>query len=150
MVFAAAVIVTGMSAYGFYAFATHDRLELLDLPEVTEAAEAGCGVVTRALERPTGDRPAKIFAGNAAIEVLIEDVNALGADKLADDLPAADWLADWRTLAEARGEFAARVTADPRASFDLPMIEDGYPITERMTWASGAACERAIMLARSP
>jgi hypothetical protein len=136
--------------YGFYAYATHDRIQLLELSEILDPAETACGDLVVTLSRPSADRAEGILAGNSSIRQLVETVRAVGDDVLADDRPARAWLADWEDLAVARATFAARLAADPAASFEVPQTDDGYPITGRMADAAGPECERAVQLAADP
>lgn len=144
------VAFLALSVAGFSAYATHDRIELIDLPEVSEAAETGCHDVTEALTAPSGDRAERITQGNAAIDRLIERMTALGDDVLSDDSPSHQWLDDGRALASARDDALRNRHLGGPGSFSVPMTEDGYPITDRMVRAGGPACERAVGLAASP
>ena len=127
-------------------YMNHDPIDLLDLPEVSEAALAGCQGVVDALSDPTLSREDRIAAGNAAIADLTDRMEDLGDETLDDDRPARAWIEDWRTLAHAREQF------DPAAgaAFAVPQTEDGYPITMRMGDAAPTTCATAADLAASP
>jgi hypothetical protein len=144
------VAFLALSVTGFYLYASHDRIDLLDLPEVSDAAETGCQDVTEALTAPGGDRAERITQGNGAIERLIDRLTALGVSTLHDDSPSLQWLDDWRAIASARDNALSDLRLGGPGSFTVPMTEDGYPITDRMTWASPPACARAVELAASP
>lgn len=144
------VAFIALGVAGFYFYATHDRVELIELPEVSEAAETGCQDVAEALTAPVGDRADVIIHGNAAIERLIDRVTALGDSTLAYDSPAQQWLDDWRAIASARDDTLNDLRLGGPGSFAVPMTQDDYPITDRMIWASPQSCERAVELAASP
>ena len=99
------------------------------------------------LGTPAATRQEQLVAGNDSIALLVEDMRALGPDTLAADLPAESWVEDWEDLAAARADLAGRLDSDPSAELVMPQTDDGYPITKRMIWAAGAACEEAIELA---
>ena len=149
LVAAVVVVPLALLAYGLSVYAGHDRIELIDLPEVQAAAEAGCADVEATLSRDHESRAAAVAAGNAAIEGLISRVRALGTRTLEDDLPAQSWLRDWEALAASRSELGRRLAGDPAAQLQVPQTEDGRPITGRMSWAL-ESCERAVGLAARP
>lgn len=137
--------------WGFAAYANHDRVELLDLPRVDSTAESACVDVAQALATTARfDRAEGLAAGNAAIDELIAAMTALGFAQLEDDRPAVDWIADWQALKAARQDLADELGAQPEASLEIPQTSDGYPITRRMIYASGPACEDVITLAARP
>lgn len=140
----------------FYAWTygeAHDHRSLDD-PLIVEAAARGCGRLATLLADADGDGDdveLRVAAGNAAIATLVDDVEALGRERLADDDPALDWIADWQRLAEARAAFAqASAGGDANAAvFEAPTT-DGFPITERMIEVAPEPCERAVRLASQP
>lgn len=144
------VVAVAVFVGGFYTYATHDRVQFLDLPAVADAAEAACGELVAELARPEGDRAAEIVAGNEAIDELRRAVSAVGEDALDDDFPARSWLDDWKALAVARAAFAERIATEPTATFEIPLTDDGHPITNRMASAAGPDCEQAVALAADP
>ncbi len=155
--FSAAVIV-GLPAVGavlwvagLVSYANHDRMDLLDLPRVNQAAEAACTRVADALETDSAiGRAERLAAGHAAIDELVSTMSSLGRDELEADRPAIGWIADWRSLRTARQEVADALSAQPEVSLVVPQTPDGYPITRRMTIASGPSCGAAIALAAQP
>lgn len=69
---------------------------------------------------------------------MVADIRRLGRDKLEDDHPTDDWLADWEALVEARERYAQDLSAGRRARLVVPTV-DGRPITHMNT--VGLDCE---------
>ncbi|WP_407341555.1 hypothetical protein [Pengzhenrongella phosphoraccumulans] len=149
------VAIPGLLIVGWlvslWPFAIHDHIDLLDDPAVGNTADRACATLSTALSATEGlSRPERITAGNAAIEELVNAMNALGHCVLAGDEPSAAWIADWRRLQEARSDVAVALPAAPQTQLVMPLTPDGYPITRRMIHASGPSCETAITLAAAP
>lgn len=146
------VAVAGAAVWGagMWSYMNHDPIDLLDLPETLDTADAACQGVVDALSDPTASRRDRITAGNAAIDRLVEAMEGLGADTLDDDLPSRAWIEDWTTLAAAREELGAALDAGQDATFVVPQTEDGYPITMRVSDAATTTCATAVTLASSP
>lgn len=133
------------------AYAGHDRVELLDRPDVVDAAGSACGAVSAALgSGAPDDRGGRLAAGHAVIEQLVATMTALGPDVLGDDRPAEGWIADWQALDAARQDLGLALATDPQAELVVPRTADGEPVTLRMGVAGGPECERAVALAAAP
>ncbi len=136
---------------GFYSYATHDRMEYLDRPHVSETADSACEQLSTALAAiDTGDRRQDLEAGDVAIRQLVATMRGLGEKALKDDSPALGWIGDWELVVGARQSLAAKLGTDPSASFVVPQTPDGHPITRRMRGASGRPCNAAIAAATTP
>jgi hypothetical protein len=122
----------------------------LDDAAIIQAATAGCLAVTNALEQPGSDRLQGITAGNAAIRRLIARMEAAGTQRLQDDSPAVDWVADWQRLHDARADFAGRLTNTGVGVFAIPQTDDGFPISQRLTDVAPSECARAVQLSVKP
>lgn len=155
------VVVTTLSVLGgavlmfgsllLYAMASgsaHDARSLDD-EEIRRRATTSCLELASVLESRTLDRVADIRAGNTAIHALVDDLEGLGEDTLADDPPAVDWIGDWKQLASSREAFAEALQGGASARFAVPTT-DGYPITERMTDVAPEECSRTVQLASMP
>ncbi|MCE6998251.1 hypothetical protein LZG04_26135 [Saccharothrix sp. S26] len=130
---AGAALVLGVP--GFPACADHDRPELIDDPVVADAAESACAAMAREVHAVVGDPVQAIRARNDAVVTMIDAVRAVGEDRIADDRPAAEWLADWRALVDARARHADDLAAGRDPGWVVP-AHDGRPITERMAAVS--------------
>jgi hypothetical protein len=141
-----------IASFVLYAVATgnaHDSRSLDD-GSIRAAAASGCVTVTQALNETGADRIQRIDVGNAAILQLVSTMEALGASTLKDDPPATEWIEDWRRLTKARTEFATILSDGKAHPFPIPLTDDGYPITIRMTDVAPVECERAVELAAQP
>ncbi|MCM0676715.1 hypothetical protein NCC78_18795 [Micromonospora phytophila] len=129
-----------LAAVALFAFSRtrHDRIELIDTPEVAQAAEGACAtmrarVVAEAV--PSGVaaevKVRSIRGQNAAVTDLVARVRGLGEKRLREDVPTATWLSDWEALVEAREQYARELSTGARPHFLLPTA-DGHPLTERM------------------
>jgi hypothetical protein len=136
----------GLWIFGFIAYMNHDRLELIDSPEVAAVAESSCAALASNLsalqtggEGSIQSRADLIVAENGAIETLVARVRALGSKALNADMPVAAWLADWERLVGLRADFARELRADPsRLPPRVPTV-DGFSIVKRMQDA-GVRC----------
>jgi hypothetical protein len=123
---------------GLWVYAGHDRLELIDDPQIASTAEDACAAMTLAVRQavapPNATNAAKVRAiqeQNAAVITMIHTIRSLGADRLTEDLPTADWLTDWQTLVDRRARHAQALATNRPTPFVVPSA-DGAPITERM------------------
>ncbi|WP_203727454.1 hypothetical protein [Paractinoplanes durhamensis] len=134
------IIVAGAAVWllGFWQYAQHDRIELIDLPVVADRADEACTTMRAAVAvsaAPAGSgveaRVRTVRAQDAAVAVMVARVRELGPEKLADDHPAASWLADWEDLVAVREKYADDLAAGRAVSLQVP-VTDGVPITRRM------------------
>jgi hypothetical protein len=150
-----AALVT-IFAVGLWVYATHDRIELIDRPEVMEVVDAGCtrlradlaaNPVDRALQAP--QRAAAIAAQDRAIRTFVDGVRgALDPRVRADDVPVDEWLDDWTRLVDAREKVAEALARGATARMVVPR-GGGLPITERMG-SVGLDCADLTALVRLP
>ncbi|MEH1165303.1 hypothetical protein V6V47_07940 [Micromonospora sp. CPCC 205539] len=136
----------GVSVAGFWMYANHDRIELIDSPQVSEVAERACAsmratVVATAVS--PGATPAarvrSLREQDTAVTAMVAQVRSLGSDRLRDDLPTTDWLTDWESLVAARERYADALSAGGDPHFEVPTA-DGRPIVDRMNRV-GLTCE---------
>ena len=118
------------------AYVNHDRLELIDRPDVVDRAEKACRKLHRAIDAVSSevalDKAERIGQENAQVELFVANVRSIGAKALDDDRPANAWLDDWANLAAARSSYAARLRTTPDVGPPpVPKVE-GVPITRRM------------------
>ena len=139
----AVAAVIALSGWGMWVYMNHDRLELIDRPDVVQRAERGCARMTAALHAVNGPDSAggaeEIRRENAIIDAFIASVRGLGREALDDDRPSEAWLDDWQRLRDLRAAFAQEV-ADGSATAPAIPTEDGEPITRRMNDV-GILCE---------
>lgn len=95
------ILIVGLGAatvLGFYAYATHDRLELIDRPDVSERVSSACLRLTSEVEHAGADtrlsEPERILSQNRAVTQFVADVRALGEGTLSDDHPSLAYLKD--------------------------------------------------------
>lgn len=128
----------GILGYGLFIYANHDRIELIDDPQVIDVILPACQAMTTAVksaaistDAPTEDRVASLRRQDQAVEAMIAAVRDVGPDRIANDLPTEAWLADWQRLVDAREDYAAVLSAGKQKSWTLPTA-NGAPITTRM------------------
>jgi hypothetical protein len=140
IVIGVAIIVSFLAAslVGLWQFAHHDRLELIDDPQVVSTTESACATMTQAVRRaaapPAGTNAANARAiqlQNDAVAAMIRAVRLLGPDRLDNDYPTSRWLTDWQTLIDERARYARDLAGNRPTTFVIPTVE-GRPITERM------------------
>ena len=149
-VVAGIVIYAGsLVAYAYFSGKAHDARSL-DEAAIRDIAAQACASLTTSLENATGTRSERIDIGNVAIGRLVAEMNTIDSDTLRDDPPAIDWIADWQRLAVARTDFRSILASAANPQFAVPLTEDGYPITGRMTDVAPEECTRAIELAARP
>jgi hypothetical protein len=146
----AVVIISGI---GLVMYANHDRIELIDRPDVVAAVDAGCGRLRAGLAASPVDvgspalvRAAAITAQDEAIRAFVAEIRRLDPADRADDLPVDGWLADWVSLAVARDEVADSLRRGGRASLVVPR-DGGEAITRRMATV-GVSCVDLSRLVR--
>ncbi|MEV6600462.1 hypothetical protein AB0M36_26980 [Actinoplanes sp. NPDC051346] len=139
---AAIVGICGVSCAGFYVYANHDRPGLLDSPEVSDAADAACATMRATVAgqvlppKATNEQKASFMGTqDAAVVAMVAEIRGLGTSRLADDLPAEDWLADWETLLRVRQQYAVDLVAGRKPSFVAPVV-NGFPLVNRMNSVS--------------
>ena len=116
------VAIGAVWAFGFWAYASHDRMGFIDHPEVVDAAQSTCGEMRRRVDEAGSLASAdeRRSAENAAILDMTDEIRRVGVATLEDDRPALDWLRDWERLVAAR-----------KAGEPVPR-DDGEPIPRRM------------------
>lgn len=139
-------ILVVLSAIGLWAYANHDRPELIDRPDVVEIAESACRHLSAAIAAMPYDRDAApsqrvavIRKQDSAITALINEVLKLDAETRADDMPTDSWLDDWADLRAARERCADELDAAGDPVLVVPRSA-GVPITDRMS-SVGLDCE---------
>ena len=135
--------------YAYLSGQAHDERSLDDATIRTVAARE-CSALAAALQKATGTRVERIDTGNIAISGLVAAMNELDSEKLHDDLPAIDWIADWQRLVVARSEFRTLLVDTPTSRFVVPLTNDGYPISGRMSDVAPEECSEAVDLATAP
>lgn len=138
---------------GLWVYANHDRLELIDRPDVVAVVEDGCARLRADLAAhpvPTGAAPsvraAAISAQDEAIRTFVAHVRTLDAATRADDLPVDDWLSDWERLARARDDVSDALGRGAAAVLVVPR-DQGRRVTTRMA-AVGVTCVDLARLVR--
>lgn len=120
----ATLVVLGVAAtaYGFWAYINHDRVDFIDSDEVVAGAERACTEMRLALAQIPVDAPPseRQTAENDAVLAMVASIRNVGESALRGDEPSLEWLDDWERLVAAR----AAGTAVPK--------NDGLAITERM------------------
>lgn len=146
-------ILVVMSAIGLWAYANHDRPELIDRPDVVEVAGSACRRLAAAVAATPYDRDAArsqrvavIRKQDRAITGLITEVLKLDVETRAGDLPTDGWLDDWAALRAARERYADQLAAGGNPVLNVPR-SDAVPITGRMS-SVGLDCEVPLVLAR--
>jgi hypothetical protein len=127
-------LLVGAFGFGVWKYASADHLGSIDNPQVLERANTAC----KQLEHdalPSPALPALVIrAQNAAIDVLISSMEQLGTKTLRGEPAASRWIADWRTLRDARAKYADELVATFPAGgavFVVPKAH-GIPITSRI------------------
>lgn len=141
-----------LGSFILYAKTSGDAHDVLSLDDVAirDAASNACAALVPVLTSEGTSRIDAIRAGNQAIEDLVVSMNALGHERLAADRPALDWIVDWESLATERKAFADRLEAGSTSPFEVPMTDDGYPITKRMKNVAPFECTDAVDAAAGP
>jgi hypothetical protein len=121
----------------------------LDDEAIRTAAAAGCVGITDASSTPGLSRTERIHAVDDAIATLVTSVRSLGPERLDDDRPAVDWLADWEDLARRRESYAKELEAGVIRDFEVPVV-DGVPVTQRMADVAPPECASAVAVAAQP
>lgn len=123
---------------GFWRYANHDSLGLVDDPQLSSTAENACATMTEAVRQAAAPpkasnavRARAIREQNAAVSAMIATIRGLGAERLDNDHPMPGWLADWQTLVDQRARSADALAQNRSAPFVVPTA-DGRPITDRM------------------
>jgi len=123
------------SAWGFWVYANHDRLESIDDPTVADAAADACREMSSVLARIAADPPAsgRLDAEADAVRAMVDRIRSLGDETIDGDIPTGQWLDDWEALA------SAHATGAP-----TPLDQGGVPIVDRMdelvNWSSIPDC----------
>ena len=118
----AALLATAMWTY-----ATHDRPELIDDPDLIAVIEPACRVMTAEVERsalpsgaPSELRVAAIKRQNNAIRRMVSTIEQVGNQRIANDLPTRRWLDDWQRLASAREQYSVQSEPGARGPWQVP------------------------------
>jgi hypothetical protein len=144
-----------MFVLGLWEYATVDHIGILDSVDVGDRAAQACAALEEqftSIPPPTpGDAAgamAMIRAQDHALTGLVTSMESLGQDRLNQDNPAQQWLADWRTLIGLREVYADGLAAGLHPALEIPTV-DGYPITHRMTELS-VGCPSPVELTTMP
>ena len=128
----------GIFGYGLWIYANHDRLELIDDPEVIDVILPACQTMTTAVnsaavstDAPAEDRVAALRQQDLAVEAFIASVHSVGRDRIANDRPTQAWLDDWQLLVDAREVYADGLKSGGQEGWTVPTA-DGAPVTTRM------------------
>ena len=134
----AVVAFVGLSLWGLWVYANHDRTEWIDDPVVQEEAERACVRMHTDLDDVLVADGATVAQQAAAMKTqdevvlqMVEDVRDLGERRLSRDMPSQAWLEDWEDLVKARETYAADLVAGGSPELLVPTVDD-VPITERM------------------
>lgn len=135
----ASIGFVALSVRGFWIYANHDRLELIDRTDVVAAVESACADLDRGVAELQTDgakvagraRAERIDAENDTIGRMVARVKELGREVLEDDRPTQAWLRDWETLAATRRDYAAALRTNAVTPPPKVPTDEGSPITER-------------------
>lgn len=124
---------------------TSDRPDQLDSEALREVAAPACRALRTELNAlPTlpsdatlEQRRDRVAEQEQLVGHFVEQIRLVGDAALDDDQPARAWLKDWETLVQIRQDYAG---AGFVGEFIIP-IEDGQPITRRMTDIGVDACQ---------
>ncbi|HEU0102123.1 MAG TPA: hypothetical protein VFR07_07345 [Mycobacteriales bacterium] len=138
----------------FFIDTTRDNRATLDNEPVKGVATKACTALRLELDAlpplpadaTEQQRQDRIAAQDRAVRTLIGTVQAVGEPALRKDVPAAEWLADWATLADARQAYAAAGAAGP---FSVPVAE-GRPLSDRMGAVGLPGCLVPVSLTTAP
>jgi hypothetical protein len=126
-------------------YINHDRIELIDRPDVAERADEACASMRAELAQmaTSGTGSAEIASRvrqeNEVVRRFVQSVRALGRPALKDDSPAEAWLRDWENLVAARDHFAYDLIQGTTGTAPTVPTVNGVPIIKRMNEV-GIAC----------
>ncbi len=88
------------------------------------------------------ERAEAVALQNQVVSAMVDRVReAIDPRQRASDRPLEAWLADWEALVEAREAWArALAGGDAPDAPEVPVDEDGEPVTTRMDLAAAGAC----------
>jgi hypothetical protein len=139
----AAVVVAGalvaVSLMRLWAYANRDNPLVIENPDVARVANAACAALRDeaaaaavATTAPIAQRVGAINAQNDAVTQLVATVDRLVApEAIAQDRPAATWLADWQRLVVVRDGYARSLASGHPTPMAMPTI-DGRSLQERL------------------
>ncbi len=136
----------GIWLWGFWMYATHDRLELIENQRFLEAIEQPCSQLHQvAQERPVVGGPREradaLSAISAAGRAIPDALGLFDQADLAKDHPTAAWAEDWTVLLDAVDAHSRQLRSGNVSPFAMPETEDGYTIVGRMNHAGRPECE---------
>ena len=130
--------LVGIGGYGLWIYANHDRIELIDDPEVIDVILPACETMTTAVKStavstsaPAEERVASLRQQDLAVEAFIISVRSVGLDRIANDMPTQAWLDDWQRLVDAREVYADGLVSGKQKGWTVPTADEA-PITTRM------------------
>lgn len=132
---------------------TKDDPATLDVQPVKGVAEKACTELRLELDAlpplpadaTVQQRRDRVAVQDRSVSTMISTVQAVGPSDLAADTGAQEWLADWRTLADAGTAWAGAGATGP---YPAPAA-DGHLITERMNSAV-EGCVVPVQLTTAP
>lgn len=144
--------ILGTWLWGFWMYASHDRLELIENQRFLGAVERPCSQLQHVARERTvvgssRERADALSAISAAGRAIPDALSAFDPADLATDHPTAGWAADWTVLLDAVDAHSSQLRSGNLAPFAMPETEDGYTIVGRMNLAAGSDCEVPSSLA---
>ena len=133
-------------------YAHRDDPSVIENPHLARVANAACAAMREesaaaavGTSAPISQRVGAINAQNDAVTGLVSTVNRLvDPVTVEQDRPAADWLADWRRLVQARDAYAESLAAGHPKPMVLPTI-DGLNLQTRLNGV-GLNCRVPLVL----
>jgi hypothetical protein len=143
------VAAVGVFGWAFWTY-PHDRIELIDDPEVLEVITGPCDAMRVAASQIRLDDTATLAASLTTFattaRTIPEAVFALDRDVLDGDRPVASWADDWNSVLDAVDVHLASLRTDAPVPFVMPLTEDGYSVVDRMDVAGPDGCEVPAVL----
>ena len=149
VVLAAVVVLVALKS--LWAYANRDDPAVVEQPDIAAVGAAACAQMREtaaskavASSATLAQRVGAINAQNDAVITLVSRMESLGADRLAADQPAAQWVEDWQRLVRARDEFARGLAVGKAKALVVPEV-DGRSIVDRIN-DSGINCRVPLVL----
>jgi len=147
------VAAVGVFGWAFWAY-PHDRIDLIDDPEVLEVIAGPCDAMRDTAGRIDLGAPSTLSDAltrfSTTARGIPEAVSALDHDVLDGDRPAAAWADDWNALLDAVDVQVVSLRNGVPSPFAMPLTEDGYSVVARMDLAGPDGCEVPAVLRRLP
>jgi hypothetical protein len=144
-------VVVAVVLKSLWSFANQDDPKVVEQPQITAVGAAACAEMRESAAAaavstaaPRAQRVGAINAQNDAIVTLITRMEQLGAERLAADQPAPQWLEDWQRLVAARDAYARSLAAGKPKPLAIPTV-DGASIVDRLN-GSGINCRVPLVL----